>query len=659
MSAESPGSGPQTTAARWAEGLAAVRAAHLSLRRSTADAAPDDKRRQIQDFLDAASEAGAFIAGINDRRDAQNILDYWCFELASLRQSGPDAAADPSHFVPKLLAPFDASRASEPERAIARSTDEQRELIRLSAQARQYVNSGEYKGYLLSGDAIEKAARFRNVDNNIALLVEKSQTAAVRKKYAYAGNFGVLISLLLILGAIIALSYVITEVARRITTQAQTGTSVATTMARIFRGSGPATDLWLLAYFQPWSKPYDLSSKSELSNIDLPGLRLYAPNFTGVRFRNVSFPNAVLPAASFTESLFSFEAQDDDKRNDFEAADMARTQFRGAKVSFASFRGADLLRAVFDRSVLCDVDFTGANLRSASFWAATLDPLTEQTLQYTAWWLAVGWPWSEIKRLNIPDTDRAKTHARLYGLQTSPGFKKDMAEPTEAFNRSSSGTLLRARALNEIAWIYAVWGLCISEPDNERPDGIAWHASFCAKDLPDGFPKSARDAARRAVKTVTELTAPDARDAVYAEFLANLKDTLAYVYIEGGELANALKTYQEISKESQSTIEAGETSFRYAIAQYAAAKDGQDTDAEHTREEAVKLFEKAIYEKRYQPTHELQTLKPYIFGNKKFEGPLENSTKILWPTSQDLETRPTESVPGVPKCPERKSAKTG
>jgi Pentapeptide repeats (8 copies) len=656
--AADPGSEPNTVAGKWAEGLAALRAAHRSLRRSVADAAPDHKRRQIQDFLNEACEAGAFIAGLSDRSDAQNILDYWFNELASLRQSEPNPATGPRGFTPKLLAPFDPTRATRAEQTIGRGEEEQKELIRLSAYARQYVNSDKDRGYLLSGDALKDAARFKDVDKNIALLVERSTIAARHGRYAYFGNFSILVPLLLMFVVIVALYYWITKFTDVITTRTQT--SQDTTPARMIFGligtkAGAAFDLNLLAWFQPWAQPYDLSG-TDFSPFELSGLQLHAPNFAGARFRNVNLPKAKIPAASFSESTFRFDGPEG--RNDFSEGDLMRNQFRAADVAFTSFRGSDLYRAVFDRAVLCDVDFEGANLRSASFWGTKFDSKTLDSLKNNAaWWLAVGWRWSEIKRLapigenEAAGSPETKT-ARLSAMKNSPGFQKDLAVPKAAFERSSSGTVERARALNDIAWIYAVWGLCISEPDSQ------WHSESCTKDLPNDFPRSALEAAQRAVDFITKLNDPPGEKGPYADFLASQQDTLAYILMQSGRKSEAVKVFEDISRTSPVTAESGETSFRHAIALYAVAGNGADGAAQ--RDNAVKMFEKAVFEDRYQPSHELKTLNKYIFGNAKFERILSRSVTTLWPTAEDLAPRhrpaPGQGTLKEPKCPERKAA---
>lgn len=661
--AATAGSASEILADKWVEGLAAVRAAHLNLRRATADAAPDDKRRQIQDFLNEARNAGSCIAGISDRRDAQNILDYWSSELVSLRRSEPNPAADSRDFAAKLLAPFDPAHATEAERNSARSEAKQRELIRLSAYARQYVNSKEDAGYLLSGDALKDAARFRGVDKNIGLLVDRSEAAAGHRRYAYVGNFGVMAALLLTFGVVIAVSYRIDTASYSIATQNQA--SENTTLRTIFRliggKTGPAFDLRLLAWSQPVAQPYDLSG-TDFAHFDLSGLRLHAPNFAGAKFRNVNLPKANLPAASFSESTFRFDGPEG--RNDFSESDLVRNQFRNADVAFTSFQGSDLYRAVFDRAILCDIDFNGANLRSASFWATQVDSKTRDSLKnHAAWWLAVGWRWSEIERLvpsgedDATETENAKKE-RLVSMRNSLGFQKDFRAPREAFELTSPDTLERARALNDIAWTYAVWGLCISEPDSQ------WHSASCVEGLPKDFPRSALEAAKGAVDFVTKLNDPPGEKGPLAVFLANQQDTLAYILMQSGKISDAVKVFEDISKTSRSTIESGETSFRHAIAQYAVAPNGPQR-AER-RDDAVKLFEKALFEKRYQPTHELKTLNQYIFGSSGspgFKRALQKSVETLWPTDETLASRhrPTSRQRTLtePKCPDRKSASAG
>ena len=152
---------------------------------------------------------------------------------------------------------------------------------------------------------------------------------------------------------------------------------------------------------------------------------------------------------------------------------------------------------------MCDVDFSGANLRNASFWAVKLDDKTKDNLKNTAWWLAVGWPWSEIEKLAPPHqntADRSKEikdeKARIDRLKASSGFQDDIGRSKGKFERSSAGTLERALALNDLAWTDAVWGLDITGPKEKSS------ADPCAA---DNIPATAHDAAEQAVCIVGKL----------------------------------------------------------------------------------------------------------------------------------------------------------
>jgi tetratricopeptide (TPR) repeat protein len=130
----------------------------------------------IRAFVERVQATGAVLADENERRTAQGILDYWSTELLSL----PGAAED--HFTSALLAPFDgahvASKVGESGAAAKAIEDESRELIRFAATARLWRDSGRQYGYLLVDKAaIDRAARFRNLDPDISELVTASESA--------------------------------------------------------------------------------------------------------------------------------------------------------------------------------------------------------------------------------------------------------------------------------------------------------------------------------------------------------------------------------------------------------------------------------------------------------------------------------------------------
>jgi tetratricopeptide (TPR) repeat protein len=265
----------------------------------------------------------------------------------------------------------------------------------------------------------------------------------------------------------------------------------------------------------------------------------------------------------------------------------------------------------------------------------TLNEKTKENLKKTAWWLAVGWPWSEIEKLAPPHqnmADRSKQtieeKTQVDRLKASSGFQDDIGRAKAKFDRSSAGTPERALALNELAWTDAVWGIDLTGPKEKSS------ADPCAA---ENIPATAHDAAEQAVCIVGKLNSEGDKKGSQTELLSNLRDTWAYVQMQSNEMAGAVKTFEEIARDDPNSLEAGgETLFRYAIAQYAAGGD---------KPAAIERFRAAIEDKRYQPTHELQTLRDYIFTVSEFVDVLRTSANKLWPP-----------VPNQTACPVRKSA---
>ena len=292
-----------------------------------------------------------------------------------------------------------------------------------------------------------------------------------------------------------------------------------------------------LATFQPWMPPYDLSGTPKLANIWIPGLRLYAPNFSGVTFSRVWFERAQLPSASFSQSTIYMEADAASsggrgfrwydimswwlrwhrgapppdwatiRWNEFTGAELKLAQFREATIITTSFARADLYRAVFDRALLCDVNFTDADLSNASFWGATIDDRTYGWLRKTAWWTAVGWNSDDFKKLlrpqseNQPDpqspsvyppSNAAEGRALRQALRTSERFHTDYEIP---INETAPGTFDRAEALNDMAWTLATWGI----------EGEELTLATPAPAIPVALPKDALDAASQAICIIDDL----------------------------------------------------------------------------------------------------------------------------------------------------------
>jgi pentapeptide repeat protein len=603
--------------------LGALRKAHLELRELAEGSAlsPAEAAARIRRFLTDARKTGATLINPGDRRAAQGVLDFWSAELAG------NPTAMEADFVPVMLAPpnasqtFDRIDASIAPAAASESTVDQRALIRLSAMARQWRDSGRQPGYLLTGETIKEAAQYKDKDINLAEFVEASQNAVERqhkiRTIVFSGVVGAVVAFAMTVAALWYFSVVGNQIRDIISRKATSG-------------SNPAAALWWLDLFQPLLPPYDLSGTPQFVNVSEPKLRLYAPNFSGVSFSNVAFPGAIMPAASFSGSTFSF---DGGGHNDFSTAELRQAQFRGARIVNTSFKGADLYRASFDRSLLCNVDFTGANLRKATFWAVSIDDGTKDTLRRTAWWLAFGWPWDQIEKLAPPRGNSANLQEdeRLQdSLRDSPGFKFDIQTPIESIKRSSAGSVERAVALNSFAWIDAIWGIDIGTPKQRNLEATA--TDPCAA---TGLPTNAVEAARQAVCIAGQLNRDGDNKGKYTALLSNLLDTQAYVFLQNSEPAKALESYGVIAREDPKFLEDPEISFRYAIAIYAG---GQDKNTGITR------LKNAVQNGLYQPTHELHTLRNYIFPVKEFVEALRTSTNELWPTVKNPKVCPASNV---------------
>ena len=126
---------------------------------------------------------------------------------------------------------------------------------------------------------------------------------------------------------------------------------------------------------------------------------------------------------------------------------------------------------MFDRALLCDVNFSNADMSNASFWGATIDDRTYGWLRKTAWWTAVGWDSDDFKRLLRPQSEKqpdpqspsvyppanaAEGRALRHALRTSERFHTDYEIP---ITETRPGTFDRAEALNTMAWTLATWGI--------------------------------------------------------------------------------------------------------------------------------------------------------------------------------------------------------
>jgi pentapeptide repeat protein len=605
-------------------GFVELRTAHLNLRSSLAeDGHGDDSEAvaRIRALLTQTQRTGAVLIEPAMRKAAQGILDYWCAELASLPNAKPD------DFAPLILAPPSALPAAEgpheEDASTQKDREDQRMLIRLAGMARQWHNAGKQQGYLLTGEALVQARPFAQKDPDLLEFVEASDQAEYEKlrrkrniQYTSLGALGVL--------AVVAGIFVWQFYALPLKTKAWIRQIKEVTLSET-----QTNNLAWLATFQPWMPPYDLSGTPKLANIWIPGLRLYAPNFSGVTLSRVWLERAQLPAASFSQSQIFMDADPASaggrgfrwydmmswalrwlrgapspdwatiRWNEFTGAELKLAQFREATIVATSFAKADLYRAVFDRALLCDVNFSSADISNASFWGATVDDRTYGWLRKTAWWTAVGWDSDDFKKLLRPHSENqtdaqspaayspanaAEGRALRQALRTSDRFHNDYEVP---ITETIPGTFGRAEALNTMAWTLATYGI---EGDELAPPGPCNSAAL---------PKDALDAASQAICIIDDLKKKGVKNIDYDNWFSSFRDTQAYILMQANRMPEARTLYE---KDLGQTEADGGMLFRYAITLYAT---GEETAA-HAK------FETAIREKEYLPSTELQNLKQYI-----------------------------------------------
>lgn len=599
------------------QSLAELRAAHLALKRSIGDFELSNDRKadavqQIRTFLSRARKIGAFLRTARDRRPAQVILDYWSAELSA----SPDASG--SDFEVVMLDKFEREPTAPPSEAAPANKEEQREFLRLSGLARQWQESQQQKGYLLAGDAIQQAKRFAGRDPNLDKFVARSEEAVRRAAEAAqkAKERARIVQVVTGVVAFVVPMAVVAGVAGALWWQFKAVPETTKQLIRDFKI--PAANVQQtpeeqrkaeeternaqvdrfrrLAFYQRWSPSspsYDLTGLPQIASIRLPNLKLNAPNFSRVAFNDVKFsPGAVLPGASFSGSKI--------EKSDFSGADLTLGQFRESAIVSTSFVGATLYRAVFDRTLLCGVDFSEADLRGASFWTVSINSKTYESLGNTAWWLATGWGADDV-RILLRESAPAKP------LIEMAAFRKEMQRVRTGISQTRAATFERALVLHDAAWTLAIWGITAS----------AQSSYPCRADSSN--PESALDAVEQAICFV-------ATKEQYGDYQASFQDTKAYILMQNRKMPEAAALYSK--PEMQSILEDGEVLFRSAIAQHALAGD----DA--AKKQAMDSLKTAVVVKNYLPSHELKHLREYIPSELwEQNGLLTTSVDRQWPST--------------------------
>jgi DNA/RNA endonuclease G (NUC1) len=182
------------------ESLSALQVAHSELMAplsgpAAGEAGGAKRLEAIKSFIERAQESGAFLREQRERREAQQIIDYWTAELVS-----EDAGAERRKLKDFEERAVDPKMREMADAALEKDRDDSRQLVRLAATARLWRASDENKGYLLTGDALTQARRFHGRDSDVDSLLEASEIEATHQtrviRFSAGGAIVVLLALL-------------------------------------------------------------------------------------------------------------------------------------------------------------------------------------------------------------------------------------------------------------------------------------------------------------------------------------------------------------------------------------------------------------------------------------------------------------------------------
>jgi DNA/RNA endonuclease G (NUC1) len=181
---------PGRSAAGSFESLSALQVAHSELMTPRSEVTADEggsvKRLEaIKSFIDRAQESGAFLKERGERREAQQIIDYWTAELVS-----EDDSAERRKLKDFEERAVDLKTRQIAEDALGKDREDNRQLVRLAATARLWLSSDKNKGYLLTGDALTQARRFHERDSDVDSLLEASEVEATRQTRRFRVSAG-------------------------------------------------------------------------------------------------------------------------------------------------------------------------------------------------------------------------------------------------------------------------------------------------------------------------------------------------------------------------------------------------------------------------------------------------------------------------------------
>ena len=317
-----------------------------------------------------------------------------------------------------------------------------------------------------------------------------------------------------------------------------------------------------------YRKPLNLQSQL-LQDLDLEGLytgtnAAVISEFFQSAIVKVNLSGASLPYASFSQSNI--------QNVNFSAAELSSTRFDEAIITKTNFSGATLYRAIFDYAQFNDVNnFSNTDLRSTSFRNVTING--ELTFDGTAWWLAFGW--------TLPQIARFATQYGDVDIKKAKIFNKDIESRKNNVDKAG-GSESRVRALNEVAWTYAIYGADLK--------------------VAEEIVQSALDELEK-IKGASKEWLADSR--------ANFTDTKAYILLQQGEPKKAVELFERL--EADGSHSRGDLLFKYAIALHALATLEKREDEKLRLEEKARAhLEKSLKNRNYVPSHELYLLRNYI-----------------------------------------------
>ena len=145
------------------------------------------------------------------------------------------------------------------------------------------------------------------------------------------------------------------------------------------------------------------------------------------------------------------------------------------------------------------------------------------------------------------------------------------------------------RALNEVAWTYAIYGADLKIAKE--------YAQKALEEL-------------RAIKTIKGKS-----ENWIAKTRMNFTDTMAYILLQEGDPAEAVKLLEQPG--IVETNSDGDLIFRYAFALHALALEKQGDEKERLERKSQAYLEKSLRNRNYVPSHELHLLRRYITDDFK------------------------------------------